>query len=313
MPDLNKRILVADDEELIRDVISYKIQRHLGYQVLEAEDGVEALKTLEANNIDLLITDIRMPKMDGMALLEEIKAKGWSLPVIILTGYGQIEDAIKAIKLGAEAFMKKPFDTDEVITLVESIISGFEEREDAQAVMPFVRSQSTTIKIPNNYTYLRKIVNYVICVTRSTWELAKEDLNDLKVATYEALLNAFEHGNLRIEKKKKADFLQKGHLEYQRYLLEQIQIEENQRKSITVVLNLDTVRVEVRVLDEGSGFDHHLVYQDYDVLDAETFMRAYGRGLYLIKSLMDEVTFNELGNAISFVKFRPRKSFESSE
>lgn len=313
MHTFQKHILVVDDEELVREVIAKKTERHLGYKVSEAVDGLEALKKIELDKPDLIITDIRMPNMDGLELLERVKERGIDVPVIILTGYGQIEDALKAIRLGARGFMKKPFNVEEIVTLIEGTFAMGEEQLDVPDVMPFVRSQTVTVKIPNNYIYLQKVVNFIFHTVRVTWQVGRAELNDLRVASLEALLNGFEHGNLKIDKKKKEECLLKGHIEYQRYLMEQAQLPQNRNTFLTCVLYVDTLKAEVRVIDDGDGFDHSRIYQDFSGLAPEEFMRVHGRGLFLINSLMDEVEFNEKGNMIRFVKYRPRIGGQGEE
>lgn len=307
---LPKRILVVDDEEIIRDVISSKIQKSLGYEVVEAGNGVEALRHVEEAIPDLIVTDIKMPEMTGIELLGEIRKRRLNVPVIILTGYGTMEDAISAIRLGAKSFIKKPFDINEVISLIENIFTVHQEAADVQEIVPFVRSQSFTIRVPTNYVYLSKVINYVFASVRDCWEMEGGQLNDIKVALYEALLNAFEHGNLQVDKRVKESSLILGHSIYRKYLLEQMAEEENKKKAITVFVSIDPLRAEVRVLDEGSGFDHSSITEH---LDPESFMKTYGRGLFLIKSLMDEVSFNERGNMVAFLKYRPRATEDSRE
>jgi len=120
-------------------------------------------------------------------------------------------------------------------------------------------------------------------------------------------LNGFEHGNLAVDKEDKAKCLMLGHNEYRKYLLEHMEEPRNRGKSITVFVSIDPIRSEVRVLDDGAGFDHSRFDED---LDPEAFMKTYGRGLFLIKSLMDEVSFNDRGNMIRFLKYRPRTDVE---
>ncbi len=300
---LPKRILVVDDEEIIRDVISNKIQKSLGYEVVEAGNGVEALKHVDEAIPDLIITDIKMPEMNGIELLRQIRERRLNVPVIILTGYGTIEDAISAIRLGAKSFIKKPFDMNEVISLIENIFTVHQEAADVHEIVPFIRTQSFTIRVPTNYVYLSKVINYVFASVRDCWGMQGGQLNDIKVALYEALLNAFEHGNLQVDKQVKESSLVLGHNVYRKYLLEQMANEENKKKSITVFVSIDPLRAEIRVLDEGAGFNHSSVSEH---IDPESFMKTYGRGLFLIKSLMDEVSFNERGNMVTFLKYRPR-------
>jgi len=307
---LTKRILVVDDEELIREVIAKKVETSLGYEAIEASNGKEALARIEDSPPDLIITDLRMPEMDGLQLLSEIRAQHRTTPVIILTGYGSMEDAMAAIRLGASSFLRKPFDINEVIALVENIFTVQQEQVDIKDMTPFIRNQSFTMKIPNSYLYLSKAISYVFATIRNNWEIQPADLNDLKVALYEALLNAFEHGNLRVNKATKERCLLAGHHVYRKYLLEQMNLEENRRKSITVFVSVDPIRAEIKVLDEGAGFDYSQVYES---LDTETFLRTYGRGLFLIKTLMDEVSFSGRGSMIRILKYRPRIPADAEE
>lgn len=304
---LPKRILVVDDEDIIREVIASKISKSLGYEVSQANNGKDALAEIDRAMPDLVVTDIKMPEMSGIELLSEIRKRRVSVPVIILTGYGTMEDAIAAIRLGAKSFIKKPFDINQIISLIENIFAVHQETADVQEVVPFIRSQSFTIRIPNNYIYLSKVINYVFATVRDCWEMDSSRLNDIKVALYEALLNGFEHGNLAVDKEDKAKCLMLGHNEYRKYLLEHMEEPRNRGKSITVFVSIDPIRSEVRVLDDGAGFDHSRFDED---LDPEAFMKTYGRGLFLIKSLMDEVSFNDRGNMIRFMKYRPRTDVE---
>lgn len=304
---LPKRILVVDDEDIIREVIASKISKSLGYEVSQANNGKGALAEIDRAMPDLVVTDIKMPEMSGIELLSEIRKRRATVPVIILTGYGTMEDAIAAIRLGAKSFIKKPFDINQIISLIENIFAVHQETADVQEVVPFIRSQSFTIRIPNNYIYLSKVINYVFATVRDCWEMDSSRLNDIKVSLYEALLNAFEHGNLVVDKEDKGKCLMLGHNEYRKYLLERMEEPRNRGKSITVFVSIDPIRSEVRVLDDGAGFDHSRFDED---LDPEAFMKTYGRGLFLIKSLMDEVSFNDRGNMIRFLKYRPRTDLE---
>lgn len=110
---MNARILVCDDEELIR----WSLNEHLGglgYSVDLAEDGLDALEKFQAHPTDLLITDLRMPKLGGIELLRKLRSKGCEAPIIILTAHGEVASAIEATRLGAAQYLTKPFDLEDV-------------------------------------------------------------------------------------------------------------------------------------------------------------------------------------------------------
>lgn len=116
-----KQILVVDDEPNLRRVLAAQLARD-GYDVHTADDGVQALEVLGDNHIDLVITDLRMPKMDGMELLRRAVALDGELPVVMITAHGTVDNAVEALKTGAFDYITKPFDQSEVRTIVKKAL-----------------------------------------------------------------------------------------------------------------------------------------------------------------------------------------------
>ena len=119
-----RRVLVVDDEENIRLVLRTLLKRH-GYEVETAPGGEEALGLVESFGPDVVITDVRMPRMGGMDLLGTLRAKGNDATVIVMSAYGNLDQAIDAIKAGAYDYIQKPFKPDEVVLALRKA----EERE----------------------------------------------------------------------------------------------------------------------------------------------------------------------------------------
>lgn len=111
-------VLLADDDNALRRVIQFKLQKQ-GYEVTAVENGEEALKELRQRSFDLLIADIRMPKVDGIQLLEESSGIQPDIKVILMTAYATVPQAVKAVKLGAFDYLTKPFDDDELFLIIE--------------------------------------------------------------------------------------------------------------------------------------------------------------------------------------------------
>jgi len=101
-------VLVIDDDESLRRVMEYHLQEE-GYRVVTAVDGHAGLERFQAGPVDVVVTDIRMPEMDGMELLARVKAMQPDLPVVVLTAHGTIDSAVDAMKLGATDYLTKPF------------------------------------------------------------------------------------------------------------------------------------------------------------------------------------------------------------
>jgi two-component system, NtrC family, response regulator AtoC len=112
-----KQVLIVDDEANLRKILAAQLSRD-GYDVLTAEDGAEGLALLRENHIDLVITDLKMPKVDGMQLLKQALAEEPDLPIIMITAHGTVDTAVEALKSGAFDYLTKPFDKDEVRQIV---------------------------------------------------------------------------------------------------------------------------------------------------------------------------------------------------
>jgi DNA-binding NtrC family response regulator len=112
-----ENILVVDDEPDMRDALTAALRRE-GLCVSTAANGIEALEKVQGQSFDLMITDVRMPRMGGLALLQELKRTSATIPVIMMTGYGRIEDAVEAMKAGAFDYLLKPFSLEDLKTVV---------------------------------------------------------------------------------------------------------------------------------------------------------------------------------------------------
>jgi len=115
-----KRILVVDDEENARIALS-KILAHEGYDVASAGNGYEALNYLQGKDVELIITDINMPEMNGMTFLRELSRSYPACNVIMITAYGEVESYIEAMNLGAFEYINKPVKLEELNKIINKI------------------------------------------------------------------------------------------------------------------------------------------------------------------------------------------------
>ncbi len=127
-------ILVAEDDRNLRRVLHAMLTRE-GYEVAQVQDGAAAVEWLASLRADALITDIRMPKMDGLALFRHCREKHPALPVVLITAFGRIEDAVEAMRGGAFDYISKPFDEAELLRVVGNAVasSAVADREGASA------------------------------------------------------------------------------------------------------------------------------------------------------------------------------------
>ncbi|MBW1787079.1 MAG: sigma-54-dependent Fis family transcriptional regulator, partial [Deltaproteobacteria bacterium] len=115
-------ILIVDDEERMRHLLSIMLDRQ-GHQVAQAGDGAEALDIIGERPFDMVIADIKMPRMDGMELLGRITEMEAPCPVVIITAFATIDSAVDAMRRGAADFITKPFEEDRILSTVERTLS----------------------------------------------------------------------------------------------------------------------------------------------------------------------------------------------
>jgi len=118
-------ILVVDDEELVRNLVVTLLSK-LGHSCITAADGVDALERMKGNKIDAVITDIRMPNMDGVALTIEILKRYPGLPIMVMTAFDEEYSAGGAISAGAREFIGKPFSPEEFSVQLQNMINDSE-------------------------------------------------------------------------------------------------------------------------------------------------------------------------------------------
>ena len=126
------RILIVDDQDMMRDSLAQILVRD-GHEVVAATDGAAAVARLGAARFDLLITDLRMPKMTGLELLAEAKRLRPDIPVVLMTAFATVANAVEAMKLGAYDYIQKPFNGDEIKLLVDRTLEHSRLRLENQA------------------------------------------------------------------------------------------------------------------------------------------------------------------------------------
>jgi len=120
-------VLVVEDDQAIRMGVVDALELH-GYSVLEAPDGAKGLQLAVADDVDLVLLDIMMPKMDGLTMLTEVRRVKPGLPVIMLTARGEEADRVKGLKAGADDYVVKPFSATELLARVEAVLRRSAER-----------------------------------------------------------------------------------------------------------------------------------------------------------------------------------------
>jgi putative nucleotidyltransferase with HDIG domain len=164
-----EKILVIDDEELILD-IAREILNNIGYDVTITSDGHEGIELISEEKFSLLLTDIRMPDISGLEVIKQVRDRNREMPIIIITGHGTLEVAIKALKLGAQGFLLKPFTTGDLRAAVAEALEKTRLLNDnirMRALMPLFEVSKEIISETDTKKLLALIVSIAVRETQA--------------------------------------------------------------------------------------------------------------------------------------------------
>ncbi|PKA15527.1 ATP-binding response regulator [Leptospira haakeii] len=288
------KILFVDDEEVIRDLF----QEIFGseYELVLAGTAEQGLVLAESETFDLIITDIRLPRMNGIEFITKLREKGVDTPFIVITGNQDIQISINALRLGAVDFFLKPFRMEAIRYSLLRFKNLFYAGKDLVDKRMFqVRESRQKFALLPRLGNLNQYVHLILKSLSHLPNLHNEDQLSLKVALYELIGNAIEHGCARIT------YHQKQELMFQEndYFSYVDKICESKEEWIQVEVDYDDTRVTVILEDGGEGFDPARVP---DPVQDPNASQLSGRGIFLVRMNVDSLSYNDKGNQVTFVK-----------
>ena len=157
-------ILVVDDEDQVREIISQFLNK-LGYRIVSSTNGRDALTKIKEQPVDLVLSDVRMPGLDGLQLLKAVKDMNPRIPVVLISGYTDIEIVVEALKAGAENFLSKPIKMNFLGKVVKQSLSLTVLRPPSPVLLPDIR-QTTHFQVPSRPEFVKEMVHQLGLVGR---------------------------------------------------------------------------------------------------------------------------------------------------
>jgi CheY-like chemotaxis protein len=298
------KVLVVDDNPMDRRLAGGLVEK-AGQSVAYAGNGNEALAVMDRERVDLVLTDLLMPEMDGLELVKEIRDKHALVPVILMTAFGSEEVAIEALRKGAASYVPKRNLAHDLAETMERVLSVSKAGREQQRLLECLTQTESHFLLDNDPSLIPPLIGHL------QENLARMKLCDeigrirVSVALQEALVNAIHHGNLEV-----ASSLREKDEQVYYGLIEQRRSQKPYRlRRVHIIARESPAEASYVVRDEGPGFDPHALP---DPTDPSNLERCYGRGLLLIRTFMDEVYHNETGNQITLIKRRDRESAETN-
>jgi len=287
------RILVVDDALMDLRLASRLLEQNAEWTISCAQDGREALERVEADLPDLVVTDLQMPGMNGLELVDAMRTEFPLIPVVLMTAAGSEAIAVEALRLGAASYVpKRELAADLVDTVARLLASSAEQRSRRRLLNHL---SEVRYVLDNDLDLVSGFVSELRQLIGDRYLL--DDNNALRFATAvdEALANAYFHGNLEVSSSLREQDANAYHALATQRLRERPYCER--RIHIQVGINKEHIRVTVR--DEGKGFDPNELP---DPTAPGYLDRPCGRGVLLMRSFADEVQFNDVGNEVTMFK-----------
>jgi len=288
-------ILVVDDSAVDRLRTEKLLTRNSQLTVVSASNGREALDAIERIVPDLVLTDMQMPEMDGLRLVEEIRAKYPAIPVILMTAHGSEELAVQALQRGAASYVPKRNLAQDLPDTIDSLLDMSRSSRGQQRLLECLLATESQFVLENDASLIPSLIGHLESNLTRMRLCDENGLIRVAVALREALVNAIQHGNLEIS----SGLREKDDREYYRLVEERRQQEPYQDRRVHLFAKESHREAVYVVRDEGPGFDPATLPDPTDPANLE---KVSGRGLLLIRTFMDEVHHNKAGNEITMIK-----------
>jgi DNA-binding response OmpR family regulator len=262
-------VLVVDDDREVLSTLS-EILSELRVNPITAIDGAEAIEKIKTRKIDLIITDLMMPNMDGFELIQRTRQLNINIPIAVISGHGEVKNVVSALSRGAYNFITKPFTIKEIESIVKRGLRLREFSLGTHRLLEGIKNY-TEMNIPSYPHLLPSAALYV--VRECQWRGVEEEamLSNISICIDELLNNALIHGN-----------------------------DLDETKKIFLKIVFDHEKLTLSVEDEGDGFDYKNLLTEF-AENPQTLPTK--RGLFIVNYLMDELSFNEKGNKVDIVKY----------
>ena len=289
------RILVVDDSPIDLKLAGRILRSLSGVEVHTIDSGEKALELLQTSEFDLVVTDMRMPVVDGLLLLSRVRSQFAHIPVVLMTAEGSEDLAIQALRSGASNYVGKHEMARDLAPVCEYLLQSSRSRQARREIVEATKSGHVSFEINNDRRIASKLARHLQEAARFALRCDGAAASRVGVAIEEALLNAVIHGNLEVS----------SNLRHRDDRAFDELIEKHQAtkpfcdRRISVDFHWSSERIDVVVRDQGVGFE---VDSIPDPTDPANLLKPTGRGILLMQSFMDEVAFNDIGNEVHMTK-----------
>jgi CheY-like chemotaxis protein len=290
-------VLVVDDAPVDRHKAKRLVEKVEGWRAVTACNGAEALEAIEREAPTVVLTDMLMPEMDGLELVEAIRERHPLIPVILMTAFGSEDIAILALQKGAASYVPKKSLARDLADTLDQVQTAAKAGQQHQQLLDSLTEVEAQFVLESDAALVPALVAYLQDQFTRMKLCDQTTRIRLGVALEEALLNGIYHGNLEVS----SELRENGDGAFHQAARERRQQLPYAERRLRVRSSLSRTQAEWVIADEGPGFDPSKLP---DPTDPANLGRVGGRGLLLIRTFLDEVRFNQKGNEVTLIKRR---------
>ncbi len=290
-------VLVVDDSPVDRARAGGLLRKRPDLTPAFASNGREALAAIAERPPDLVLTDLQMPEMDGLALVETVRRSLPGLPVILMTAHGSEEIAVQALRKGAASYVAKRNLAAELVETVLSVLEIARADLSQKHILACLTQTESHYELGNEIGAIAPLIGQLEANLNRMQLCDETGLIRVAVALREALVNAIYHGNLDLT----SALLEDDEVQFTDLAARRPHAEPYARRRVHLIARETRNEVTYVIRDDGQGFD---LASLPDPTLPQNLERRTGRGLFLIRTFMDEVRHNDVGNEITMVKRR---------
>ncbi|MHB8866690.1 MAG: response regulator [Pirellulaceae bacterium] len=295
-------ILVVDDSAVDRSIVGGLLKQRPDFHVLYAEDGTDALRSMENARPDIVVTDINMPQKNGLELVRAMRIHFGGVPVILITAQGSEELAVQALEHGAASYVPKVILRETLINTIDDVLAVVQAKRSYERLVGSIQRTEFDFTLENDPQLFDPFIELFQQIVHGMGLCDDTDRFRVGMALKEALSNALYRGNLEIsfeQTRGNTEELIAG--DEIGVVRERLALQKFADRRLHIHVRIDPDQAVFVIRDEGRGFDtsHLPTKGDLGTLDAEA-----GRGIVLMHAFMDEVTYNTVGNEVTLVKRR---------